>query len=134
MKEELLKATPKADTLTNLVIGAAFKVHNTLGYGFLESIYEKSLLIELKKIGLTPTFQSPINVFYEDQNVGKFYADLQFENELIIELKSVSQLNTKHEVQLVNYLNATKIDHGLLLNFGPDKVDIKRKFRILKNN
>lgn len=117
------------DTLTEGVIGAAYKVHNTLGFGFLESVYEKALAIELRKLQLDFQLQHPIQVFYENQQVGDFYADIFIAERLIVELKSVQKLVTQHEVQLVNYLVATRIDVGLLINFGPNGVDIKRKFR-----
>lgn len=116
------------DELTQTVIGAAFKVYNTLGCGFLESVYDKSLMIELAKNGLRASSQEPINVVYEGHSVGDFYADILVDNRLILELKAVHSINSAHEVQLVNYLNATGIDNGLLINFGP-KIDFKRKFR-----
>lgn len=78
--------------------------------------------------------QSPIKVHYENHIVGDFVFDVLIENQLILELKSIRQLITPHEVQLVNYLNATKIDLGLLINFGPNKVEIKRKYRLAKSN
>ena len=116
------------DELSQSVIGAAFKVYNTLGFGFLESVYEKSIVIELLKNGIQVQSQQPIQVRYENQIVGDFYADLLVENQLIIELKAVTKLVSAHEVQLVNYLNATGLNHGLLINFGP-KIEIKRKYK-----
>ena len=120
------------DQLSKKVIGAAFQVHNQLGFGFLESVYEKALSIELNKLGIAHQTQAPIKVYYEEQIVGEFACDVLVEKRLILELKSVTQLAVAHEVQLVNYLAATKIDIGLLINFGPTKVDIKRKFRNYK--
>jgi GxxExxY protein len=117
------------DQLKEKVIGAAFQVHNQLGFGFLESVYEKALSIELSKLEIAHQTQSPIKVYYEQQVVGDFTCDVLVEERLILELKSVTQLAVAHEVQLVNYLVATKIDIGLLINFGPTKVDIKRKYR-----
>lgn len=117
------------DPLTQQIIGAAFKVHNTLGFGFLESVYEKSLSIELRKAGIAHQLQDPIQVFYENEVVGDFVADITIDRRLIVELKSVSTLTQKHEVQLVNYLAATQTETGLLVNFGPEKVEVKRKFR-----
>lgn len=117
------------DGLTEKVIGSAFRVHNELGFGFLESVYEKALSIELTKSGVVHASQSPIKVHYYDQVVGEFICDMLVEGRLIIELKSVSNLAVAHEVQLVNYLVATKTDVGLLVNFGPDRVDVKRKYR-----
>jgi GxxExxY protein len=118
--------------LTEAVIGCAFKVHNTLGFGFLESVYEKSLIIELQKLGISAKSQEPIKVHYGQHIVGDFFADLLIDDRLIIELKSVSQLIRAHEVQLVNYLTATNIENGLLINFGPEKVAVKRKFKTPK--
>ena len=120
------------DKLTEQVIGAAYQVHNDLGFGFLESVYENALSIELNKLNIQFETQAPVKVFYNSQVVGDFVCDLLVEKRLILELKSVTQLATAHEVQLVNYLNATKIDIGLLVNFGPSKVDVRRKFRVAK--
>lgn len=117
------------DELTQRIIGAAFRVHNQLGYGFLESIYEKALAIELAKTGIAFTTQSPVKVYYDQKIIGEFACDVLVEQRLLLELKSVANLALCHEVQLVNYLTATKIDVGLLINFGPGKVDIKRKYR-----
>ena len=117
------------DQLSEQIIGAAFKVHNSLGFGFLESVYEKALSIELNKLGIIHQRQSPINVYYEEQLVGEFTCDLLVTGSLIVELKTVAVLAPVHEVQLVNYLVATRIDVGLLINFGPTKVEVKRKFR-----
>ena len=116
------------DELIKNVISAAYKVHNTLGAGFLEKIYEKSMLIELRKRGISTESQYPISVYYEDELVGDYFADLFVENCLIIELKAVENITVSHEKQLVNYLTATDIDDGLLINFG-SSVNIKRKFR-----
>lgn len=88
--------------------------------------------IELQKSGLDVAEQKPIQVFYDDELVGDFIADLIVEDEIIVELKSVTTLHKKHEVQLVNYLTATKTDVGLLINFGEDDVEVKRKVRKLQ--
>ena len=122
------------DELTKQVIGASYQVHNELGFGFLESIYEKSLSIELSKIGISHAAQVPLQVTYDGQVVGNFIADMLIEHKLVVELKSVSKLTTAHEVQLVNYLAATGIDVGLLINFGPDKVEVRRKYRTYKSS
>lgn len=116
------------NNLTHQVIGFAFKVHNTLGGGFIESVYENALKIELNKIGISALQQEELDVFYEGQRVGHFIPDLWIPNTLIIEVKAVQTVAKIHEVQLVNYLNATGIEDGLLLNFG-SSVDVKRKFR-----
>ena len=118
----------KDDNLTEKIIGCAYKVHNTLGAGFLEKVYENSLRIELEKLGLRVNQKEPINVTYEGHVVGEYYADLWVDERVIIELKAVQTLAKQHEVQLVNYLAATGIDCGLLLNFGTS-VQVKRKFR-----
>lgn len=117
------------DELTKRVIGAAFQVHNTLGSGFLEAVYERALSIELNKLGIPHERQAPLKVTYDGHIVGEFAADILIEGELVVELKAVAKLATVHEVQLVNYLAATGINIGLLINFGPDKVDVKRKYR-----
>lgn len=104
--------------LTETIIGCAFKVHNILGHGFLE-VYENALRIELTKQGLEVKQQEPIRVHYDGQVVGEFYADLSVEDRVTVELKAVRSLDKAHEVQLVNYLTATGINTGLLLNFGP---------------
>jgi GxxExxY protein len=114
--------------LTKKIIGCAFKVHNTLGEGFLEKVYENALRIELVKQGLDVKQQAPIDVTYDGQVVGSYYADLWVADSVIVEIKAVRSLTKAHEVQLVNYLTATEVETGLLLNFGPS-VKIKRKFR-----
>ena len=119
------------DDLTQKIIGCAYKVHNTLGPGFLEKVYENALRIELVKLGLRVKQQEPISVKYEGHVVGEFYADLWVDDQVVVEVKGVQALAKEHEVQLVNYLTATRIDHGLLLNFGPS-VQVKRKFREYK--
>jgi len=115
--------------LIKLVIKSAYKVHNTLGAGFLEKVYEKALFIELKKCDLAVETQYPVPVFYENTQVGDYYADLFVENCLIIELKALENMTVAHERQLVNYLAATGIDDGLLINFGSSVV-VKRKYRV----
>ena len=124
--------TDDSSDLTEKVIGCAYRVYNTMGSGFLESVYEKCLAIELEIAGLKAEFQKPINVFYASQQVGNFTADIFIENQVIVELKAVRRLVSAHEVQLVNYLAATKIQVGLLINFGEKQVEVKR--RILNLN
>jgi GxxExxY protein len=102
-----------------------------MGSGFLESVYEKCLLIELKKVGLNAISYKPILVHYENEVVGEFFADVVVEDTIIVELKSVRKIDRVHEIQLVNYLTATGKDVGLLINFGETKVDVKRKGRML---
>jgi GxxExxY protein len=119
------------DALTATIIGCAFKVHQALGSGFLEKVYENALRIDLVKKGLRVKQQESIKVWYEDQVVGDYCADLLVEERVIVELKAVQSLTKEHEVQLVNYLTATKMDIGLLINFG-SSVQIKRKHREYK--
>ena len=102
-----------------------------MGFGFLESVYEKCLMIELKKAGLVAESQVPIQVTYEGEVVGEFVADVLVEG-IILELKSVKQIVRAHEIQLVNYLTATQKVIGLILNFAETKVEVKRKVRDLK--
>ena len=124
--------TVQYENVTEKIIGCAYRVYNRMGFGFLESVYEKCLLIELRKAGLNVEAQKPITVHYENQVVGEFVADLVVEGEVIVELKSVRRLVEAHEVQLVDYLVATGKDVGLLLNFGEGKVEVKRKVRTLE--
>lgn len=116
------------DDLTQKIIGCAYKVHNTLGSGFLEKVYENALRIELEKLGLRVRQQEPINVLYDGRVIGNFYADLWVDERVVIELKAVHAIAKEHELQLVNYLTATLVEVGLLLNFG-SSVQVRRKFR-----
>lgn len=117
------------DPLTRMVIGCAMQVHSTLGPGFLESVYEHALAHELRKKGLVVGEQQPIDVYYDGVVVGHFVADILLPGRLIVELKAVQALNEMHEIQLVNYLVATGIDTGLLINFGAASLDFRRKHR-----
>ncbi|MFT5858178.1 MAG: GxxExxY protein [Flavobacteriaceae bacterium] len=112
--------------MTEQVIKAFYKVYNVLGYGFLEKVYENALCIELKKLGFDVEKQQPIEVYYEDIIVGKYYADLIVNDIVILELKAAKNISYEHESQLVNYLKATDIEVGLLLNFG-ESPQVKRK-------
>jgi len=116
----------KHSELTGKIIECAYRVHNTLGFGFLETVYQNSLLIELLKSGLKVEKEKPIKVMYKNQIVGDYIADIIVEEKVILELKAVKELHPAHEVQLVNYLKATGIEVGLLINFG-ERVEIKRK-------
>lgn len=118
--------------LTEKIIGCAYRVHNKMGFGFVESVYEKSLCIELKKAGLATETQKPITVYYDQDIVGEFSTDILVENLIIVELKSVRKIIEAHEVQLVNYLRATNKPLGLLINFGENGVEVKRKVKDLK--
>ena len=117
--------------LTEKIIGCAYRVYNKMGFGYLESVYEQCLLHELGKVGLATNAQVPLTVFYEGVVVGEFVADIVVEDTIMVELKSIRQLTIAHEVQLVNYLTTTQKDVGLLINFGPRKVEVKRKVRNL---
>ncbi len=117
--------------LTEQIIGCAYRVYNNLGFGFLESVYEKCLAIELEKAGLNFATQAPIKVFYDNKVVGDFVSDILVNDTIIVELKSVKKISPAHEVQLVNYLAATGKPVGLLINFGEDKVEVKRKVKNL---
>ena len=112
--------------LTYLINGAIFEVSRILGPGFLEKVYENALLMELKARGIKAAAQYPIKVRYKDQIVGEYFADLLVEDQVIIELKTVDKIEKIHEAQLLNYLKATGIKVGLLVNFKSTKADIKR--------
>jgi GxxExxY protein len=119
------------DDLTQKIIGCAYTVHNKLGPGFLEKVYENALRIELERSAIKVKQQELISVWYEGQVVGDYYADLWIADRLIIEIRAVQSLLKEHEVKLVHYLTATRVDNGLLINFGPS-VQVKRKFREYK--
>lgn len=112
--------------LTEKVIGCFYTVYDELGGGFLESVYEKALIIEFSKLGIEAEAQKAINVYYKKQLVGEFRADIIVENSVLVEIKAVSNLQPAHEAQLLNYLRATGIRVGLLVNFG-DRISFRRK-------
>ena len=112
--------------LTDQIIKAFYKVFNTLGYGFSEKVYENAMLIALRKVGLTAVSQTPVKVFYEEELVGDYFADIIVNHTVIVELKAAEWLREEHEAQLLNYLRATDKEVGLLLNFGKTP-QIKRK-------
>jgi len=119
------------NNLTHKVIGCAYKVHTILGPGFLEKVYENALKFELDKLGIEVQQQGKLPVWYEGHSVGIFFPDLWIDKQLIIEIKAVQNLVLEHEMQLVHYLTATRIETGLLINFGPS-VQVRRKFRDYK--
>ncbi len=119
----------KHEEITHQIIGSAYTVFKKLGFGFLESVYKKAMAIELNKNNLKVEPEKQLKVYYDNHEVGEFYIDLFVEDEIIVELKSVQKLAKEHEVQLVNYLNGLKKEIGLLINFGPSGVDVKRKYR-----
>jgi GxxExxY protein len=116
----------KYSDLTEKIIKGAYTVHNALGFGFVEKVYQNALAVELKKMGLGVENEVPISVYYEDEVVGEYVADILVEETIIIELKAVRDLAEIHEVQLVNYLKATGKEVGLLINFG-HSVQVRRK-------
>ena len=112
--------------LTEKIIGCAFDVQNELGAGFLESVYEKAMVVALTEARVPVQSQVPINVDFRGKSVGLFYADLLVAERVIVELKTVSELAQQHRAQLINYLNATGIPVGLLINFGNPKLEYRR--------
>jgi len=112
--------------LTDKIIACAYDVYNQLGFGFSEKVYENAMMIKIAQKNLTAVQQVPVNVFFEKQLVGEYFPDLLVESKVIVELKAVSTLSKVHEAQLVNYLKATGIKVGLLVNFG-EKLKIVRR-------
>ena len=120
------------EELIKMIMNCSANIRRQLGPGYIESVYKNAMLVELEKNGLTYEVEKPIKVYYDGILVGEFYADIIVENRLILELKAVSNLHMAHEIQLVNYLTATGIDDGLLINFGSETLQFKRKFRIYR--
>ena len=118
------------DMLTERIIGCAMEVHRQLGPGYLESVYEKALSIELKEAGIGFANQVAVPVLYRGQSIGDFIADIIVDGKVIVELKACQTLPLQHEAQLVNYLTATGINDGLHFNFGTTSLQFKRKFRL----
>ena len=119
--------------LSQKIIGAAINVHKILGPGFLESIYRKAMVIELIREGLNVEEEKSLKVYYDEgEELGVFFADLFVEDTVVVELKSQEHIVKENEAQLVNYLKGLRRDIGLLINFGPDGVEVKRKFREFK--
>ncbi len=112
--------------LTEKIIKIFYRVYNKLGYGFLEKIYENAMMIEFRREGIPAVPQSPIKVFYEGEIIGEYYADILVDNKVIVEIKAAKRLVEENEPQLLNYLKATDIEVGLLLNFGT-KPELKSK-------
>jgi len=117
------------DALIKTIIGLAMKVHRELGMGFLEAIYANALAFELAEAGIVFEREKRIPVYYREHIMGDFIADLVIQEVIVVELKSVEGLMTAHSVQLVNYLSATRLDVGLLLNFGTKSLQFKTKTR-----
>jgi len=116
----------RMNEISGMIINCCFTVSNKLGVGFLEKVYENSLLIELRKSGLMAESQKPLHVFYDGFVVGEYFADILVEDEIVIELKAVRNLDEVHKAQLMNYLKASGKKLGLLINFGNAKIDVKR--------
>ena len=116
----------KHSDITAIIIKAFYNVYNQLGYGFLEKVYENALLIELRKFNLTCHAQCPVEVFFDHAKVGLYIADIIVNDCVIIEAKAAEAICEEHEAQLTNYLRATDIEVGILLNFGK-KAEFKRK-------
>ena len=122
------------EVLVQTVIQCAYNVRLQLSSGYLEMVYQNALLIELDKHGIFAETEVAVPVYYDDVVVGEYKADIIVEGKIIIELKAIQNLLPIHEAQLVNYLTATKIDCGLLINFGGDRLVIKRKYRTFKKS
>ena len=122
------------EDLIKAVMDCAVNIRRQLGLGYLESVYKNAMQVELRKNGLLYEVEKPINVYYDGVMVGEFKADIIVENLLILELKAVNSLHIAHEVQLVNYLAATGINDGLLINFGSEQLQFKRKYRIYRKS
>lgn len=112
--------------LTWTILGCAFEVIKELGAGFLESVYEKALLLALRQKGLSALSQHPVKVIFRGECIGDFYADIFVEGKVIVEIKAVKAIAPEHQAQIINYLNATGIEVGLLVNFGNPKLEYKR--------
>jgi GxxExxY protein len=128
------KTTYKHSELTREIIKAAQNVHNILGYGFLEKVYHNAMMMELDKAGLKAVSEKPVTVYYCDRIAGEYFADIVVEDKVILEIKAVEAINPSHEAQLVNYLKATNIDVGLLLNFGKSLVVKRKIFETARRN
>ncbi len=114
--------------LTSKIINSFYKVYNTLGFGFLEKVYENALVITLRKLGFDVAQQSPIKVYFEDALIGEYFADLIVADLVIVEIKAIEKLHPQHTNQLINYLKSTKLEVGLILNFGPEPEIVRKIF------
>jgi len=116
------------EQITEKILAACFDVINELGIGFLESVYEKALVIALRDRGLSVATQRPVPVYFRGQNVGEFYPDLIVEEKIVLELKAVKSLAPEHLAQVINYLRGTRLQTALLINFGKQKLEYRRLF------
>jgi GxxExxY protein len=114
------------EEITGKIIGAFYTVYNTLGHGFLEKVYENALVLELRKQGMIAEQQKRVDVFYDEQRVGEYFADIIVDRCVILELKAAEAIAPEHEAQLINYLKGTTLEVGLLLNFGPKPQFVRR--------
>jgi GxxExxY protein len=130
MINRMPKSSESDEALAQRIVGMAMRVHRALGSGFLESIYVNALVVELQEAGIAFDLEKRYEVIYKNTEIGFFFADLVVEDRLIVEAKAVETLGVAHSVQLVNYLAVSKIDYGLLLNFGPRSLTFKTKTRI----
>ncbi|WP_319559791.1 GxxExxY protein [Marispirochaeta sp.] len=130
---KIMKKFMETDQITEIIIGASFEVMNELGAGFLEKVYENALLAELKEHNVFTEHQKEICVWYKNNIVGTYIADLVVENSVIIELKAVSKLDPIHSAQLINYLRASHFETGLLINFGNPRIEIRRLFNTVSS-
>lgn len=121
-----------ADQLITEIIECAKRIRRQLGPGFLEKVYKNAMVVELRKLNLNFETEKLIQVLYDGIVVGEYRTDIIVEGKLILELKATQDLSIANEVQLVNYLTSTQIDDGLLINFGADKLQFKRKYRIYR--
>lgn len=122
------------ERLMTTIIGCAVTVKRTLGEGFLENVYKNALFVEFKELGIECSLEEPLTVIYKGRPVGQYRADIIVEKSIIIELKVCESIAKEHEYQLVNYLRATGINHGLIINFGETPMKFKRKFRNPQKN
>ncbi len=116
----------RSEKLTETVIGSAFEVSNALGHGFLEAVYRKALVHEMRQRGLAISEEVPFQITYKGQNVGRYIADIVVENTVVVELKTVEALQSTHFSQVVNYLRASSLPIGLLFNFAKPKLEFRR--------
>ena len=112
--------------LSYKIVGLAIQVYNELGYGFLEKVYENALMLLLEKEGISARQQAPTPVYFEEKIVGEYYADIMIEDNIIIELKTASAISDVRRAQVLNYLKATKIPLGIILNFGKKRLEHER--------
>ena len=120
------------EELITKVMDCAGNIRRQLGPGYLESVYKNAMQVELRKNGLPYEVERPIHVYYDNVLVGDFKADIIVDKRLVLELKAVSNVHMSHEIQLVNYLTSTGLDDGLLINFGSESLQFKRKYRVYK--